>query len=70
MDVGRDEPAGLSGLRAGDLVLTANGAAVASVDDLIRTMVLGDGAELTLRVARGEERLTLHVTPRSERKAA
>jgi serine protease Do len=70
MDVARGEPAGFAGLRAGDLVLSANGVAVASVDDLIRTMVLGDGAELTLRVARGEERLALLVTPRAERQAA
>jgi serine protease Do len=70
MDVARGEPAGFAGLRAGDLVLSANGVAVASVDDLIRTMVLGDGAELTLRVARGAERLALLVTPRAERQAA
>jgi serine protease Do len=70
MDVARGEPAGFAGLRAGDLVLSANGVAVASVDDLIRTMVLGDSAELTLRVARGDERLALLVTPRAERQAA
>jgi S1-C subfamily serine protease len=70
LEVGRDEPAARAGLKPSDLVLSANGVAVASVDDLVRAMVLGDGAELTLRVARGEERLTLQVTPRAERKAA
>ncbi len=70
IDVGRGEPAGLAGLVARDLVLTANGAPVASVNDLIRTMVLGDGAPLSLEVARGDERLTLTVTPRGERRAA
>lgn len=70
LGVGRDEPAAAAGLRPKDLVLSANGVAVASVDDLVRAMVLGDGAQLTLRVARGDERLTLHVTPRPERRAA
>jgi S1-C subfamily serine protease len=70
MDVARNEPAATAGLRSGDLVLSANGAPVASVDDLIRTMVLSDGNELILRIARHEELLTIHVAPRPERKAA
>jgi S1-C subfamily serine protease len=70
IEVGSDEPAGRAGLRPDDLVLCANGVPVASVDDLVRTMVLGDGVEMTLDVARGSERLTLTVTPRAERRAA
>jgi S1-C subfamily serine protease len=70
MEVGRNEPAAAAGLRSGDLVLSANGAPVASVDDLIRTMVLSDGHDLTLLIARHDDRLTIHVSPRPERKAA
>jgi len=70
LEVGDDEPASRAGLRPNDLVLKANGAPVASVDDVVRTMVLGDGGELTLDVARGDARLTLLVTPRAERRAA
>jgi S1-C subfamily serine protease len=70
IEVGNDEPAGRAGLRPDDLVLQANGVPVASVDDLVRTMVLADGAEMKLDVARGAERLTLTVTPRAERRAA
>jgi serine protease Do len=70
IEVGRGEPAGFAGLRPNDLVLSANGVPVASVDDLIRAMVLSDAAELTLHIARADERLTLHVTPRAQRNAA
>lgn len=70
LEVAQGEPAARAGLKAKDLLLRANGAPVASVDDVVRTMVLGDGAELTLDVARGAERLSLVVTPRSERRAA
>jgi S1-C subfamily serine protease len=70
LEVARGEPAERAGLRERDLVLSANGGPVASVDDLVRTMVLGGGGELTLEVARGESRVTLAVTPRPAREAA
>jgi serine protease Do len=70
LEIARGEPAERAGLREHDLLLGANGVAVASVDDLVRAMVLGEGRELSLEIARGERRLTLAVTPRPAREAA
>jgi len=70
LEVANDEPAARAGLRANDLVVSTNDVPVASVDDIVRRMVLDDGAELTLDVLRGDSRLKLTVTPRAERRAA
>jgi serine protease Do len=70
LEVARGEPADRAGLREHDILLKVNGAAVASVDDLVRTMVLGGAGELALEVARGDARLSLGVTPRPAREAA
>lgn len=70
LEVARGEPAERAGLKEHDIVLSANGMPVASVDDLVRTMVLGGGGELTLAIARGDKQLTLAVTPRPAREAA
>lgn len=51
------------GLRAGDLVVTANGGAVASVDDLQRALVLARAPEIAIEVLRGGARRTLAVRP-------
>jgi serine protease Do len=64
------EPADRADLRAGDLVLSANGDAVGSVDDLVRRLVLSGGSALTLDVQRGARRLTVTVSPGAERRAA
>jgi S1-C subfamily serine protease len=69
LEVARGEPADRAGLRENDLLLKANGAPVASVDDLVRAMVLS-GGELALDIARGDARLSLGVMPRPARKAA
>jgi serine protease Do len=70
LEVVSGEPADRGGLRAGDLVLSANGEPVGSVDDLVRKLVLSGGQTLALEVVRGRERLRLDVTPRAERRAA
>jgi S1-C subfamily serine protease len=70
LEVVAGEPADLAGLRAGDLVLTANGESIGSVDDLVRRLVLSGGAELTLEVQRGARRLAVGVAPRGERRKA
>ena len=70
LEVVSGSPADRAGLRAGDLVLGAHGKPVSSVDDLVRTIVLTGGAELTLTLARGAEALTLAVVPGAERRAA
>ncbi len=69
LEVATDGPAARAGLRPGDFVLTAQGAPVLSVDDLVRCMVLGTG-ELVLGVARGPQRLELRAVPGPERHAA
>jgi S1-C subfamily serine protease len=70
LEVGTGEPADRAGLRAGDLIVRANGDEVGSVDDIVRAMVLGGRDEITLEIARGPTRKTLTLTPRPERQAA
>jgi S1-C subfamily serine protease len=57
-------PAGVAGIRVGDLVVAADGQAVGSVDDLHRLLAewpIGKTVEITL--IRGTERKVLPVTP-------
>jgi serine protease Do len=70
LEVQTGEPAERAGLRAGDLVLRANGDAVGSVDDLVRRLVLSGGAELALEIVRGGQRSNVAVRPLGERVAA
>jgi regulator of sigma E protease len=70
LEVMSGSPADRAGLRAGDWVLRANGKAVSSVDDMVRTLVLTGGAELHVVVARGTQLLELSVAPGAERRAA
>ena len=64
LDVNPTEPADRAGMREGDLLVSANGSPVASVDDLQRVMVLGHGGELRLEVWRQHQRRELLVKPR------
>lgn len=61
--------AAAGGLRAGDLLLQAEGAAVATLDDLSRALVLSPGP-VSLGLLRGEVLRTVAVRPGPERKAA
>jgi S1-C subfamily serine protease len=61
--VGTGGPAHRGGLRDGDVLLDANGAPIGSVDDLQRTMVLADRAELVLEVLRAGGRRAISVVP-------
>jgi S1-C subfamily serine protease len=70
LEVSPGDPAERAGVRAGDLLLRANGEAVGSVDDMVRKLVLSGGGALTLELSRGRERVTLEVAPRAERRAA
>jgi serine protease Do len=63
-------PAAVSGLRAGDLLLTGDGRPLLTVDDLHRGMVLAAAAELTLQVDRGGEIRTAIVVPAARPRAA
>ncbi|HET9598284.1 MAG TPA: trypsin-like peptidase domain-containing protein [Anaeromyxobacteraceae bacterium] len=65
-------PAERGGVREGDLLVSANGSPVVTLDDLQRVMVLADEPELALEVLRDGARRTLALRPRPppERAAA
>jgi S1-C subfamily serine protease len=56
-------PADDAGLRGQDLLLSANGSALAGLDDLQRALVLADAPEINLEVLRGRERRELRIRP-------
>ena len=64
LDVNATEPADRAGVREGDLLISANGNPVSSVDDLQRVMVLDQGGELKLEVWRDQQRREVLVRPR------
>jgi S1-C subfamily serine protease len=68
--VGSPSPAEAAGLRDGDLLLTANGSPVASVDDLQRVMVLAGSPEVRLGVLRQGKLHELVARPRWGAQAA
>ncbi|HYQ01429.1 MAG TPA: trypsin-like peptidase domain-containing protein [Polyangiaceae bacterium] len=68
--VAASTPASGAPLKPADLLLTANGSPLYSVDDLQRVLVLSGGSEVTLRVQRDGQPLSLSVTPQLKRKAA
>ncbi len=71
LEVAAGSPAAAAGLRGGDLVVGAAGAPVETLDDVVRTMVLGRPPELDLEVKRGGAALTLRIHPRpAEARAA
>jgi serine protease Do len=70
LEVGAATPADVSGLRAGDLLVAANGNPVATVDDLQRVMVLGPHRDVELEVFRGSQRWELRVSPKAFKAAA
>jgi S1-C subfamily serine protease len=62
-EVADGEAADRAGLRVGDLIVTANGGAVTSVDDLYDAIdALTDGAALAVEVVRGTDELAVSVT--------
>jgi serine protease Do len=70
LEVVPDSPASAAGLRKGDLVLSASGSPVETLDDVVRTMVLGHPEEISLEVLRGGSRERLAIRPRQVREAA
>jgi S1-C subfamily serine protease len=64
LEVVEASPAAAAGLRREDLVVTAAGAPVETLDDVVRGMVLGHPEELGLEVLRGGRRETLRIRPR------
>jgi serine protease Do len=62
-EVSPSTPAAAAGLKDGDLLLTADGVPLASVDDLQRVMVLGGRPAVVLDLYRDRRRTTLEVKP-------
>lgn len=63
MSVTEDSPAAEAGLQAGDQIVEANGETIESSQQLIDAVgALSPGDQITLRVERGDETLTVEVT--------
>jgi serine protease Do len=63
-------PAEAAGVKEGDLLVSANGSDVVTLDDLQRVMVLADAPALDLEVLRAAGRRRLDVRPRPFQQAA
>jgi S1-C subfamily serine protease len=70
LEVVEASPAQAAGLRKDDLLLSANGAPVQTLDDLQRVMVLAPPSEIQLEVQRGAGRRALAIRPRPAQAAA
>jgi S1-C subfamily serine protease len=70
LDVVESSPAQAAGLRKDDLLLSANGRPVQTLDDLQRVMVLAPPHEIQVEVQRGSARRTIEIRPRPARAAA
>jgi S1-C subfamily serine protease len=70
LEVVEGSPAQAAGIVRDDLLLSANGSPVQTLDDLQRVMVLAPSAEIPLEVQRGVARRTLAIRPRPARAAA
>jgi S1-C subfamily serine protease len=66
LEVGEDTTAARIGLQPGDLLLTANGVPLSTLDDLARTMVLNGAGEIRLAVLRDQRRRELTVPARKD----
>ena len=56
-------PAAAAGFMPGDVILAIQGERVETFNDVLRTVSTSPGRELAIKVKRGEETLTLQVTP-------
>ncbi len=70
LGIGAGSPAQAAGLKKGDLLLSANGKPIASVDDLQRVLVLAGPGEVQLEIYRQEARHRLSAWPKPEARAA
>jgi len=68
--VASDSPASAARIKPADLLLSANESALYSVDDLQRVLVLSRGSDVSLRLRRDGQHLSLSVTPQLKRSAA
>jgi serine protease Do len=68
--VADDSPASVASIKPADLLLSANDSPLYSVDDLQRVLVLSRGSDITLRLRRDGQAVSLSVTPQLKPKAA
>ncbi len=61
---GEADPAGEAGIKKGDTLLSVDGIRIDGNDMLTQTIADSEGRTLTLTVRRGDETLTLYLTPR------
>jgi regulator of sigma E protease len=59
-----DSPAQAAGIRAGDIILAANGQRIDNAPDLVRVITLNAGTEMEWLVERGAQEQVIRVTPR------
>jgi regulator of sigma E protease len=59
-------PAEASGLQAGDVIKTVDGAAIRQISDMIVITSMSSGRPLAFEIQRGDEMLDLTITPRRE----
>ncbi|HLA94516.1 MAG TPA: PDZ domain-containing protein, partial [Pyrinomonadaceae bacterium] len=62
-DVREDSPAAKAGLKAGDIIVEADGKAVKGEGDVIRAISEKKEGEVTLTIVRDKNRQTIRVTP-------
>ena len=70
LEVAADSPAAAAGLKRGDLLVGAAGAPVETLDDVVRTMVLGRPQEISLDLLRDGAPVTVQIRPRPPRARA
>jgi serine protease Do len=70
LEIVEGSPAQAAGLQRDDLVLSANGSPVQTLDDLQRVLVLAPPSEIALDVLRRNRRQPLAIRPRPAREAA
>ncbi len=66
MGISAGSPAETSGIQNGDVVQTINGEPINSMDELSSLVYANLGKEIEVLVLRGEEKLTILLTPRAE----
>ena len=68
-DVAADYPAAEAGLQAGDVIKSIDGKPIDALSDMIVITSMSSGRALDFEIVRGNETLTLAVTPRRETRA-
>ncbi|HMN13020.1 MAG TPA: M50 family metallopeptidase [Bellilinea sp.] len=63
-DVVKDSPASQAGLLSGDVVTEVNGSPISSMDQLVESISVNKGKEISISVLRDGSNMTVYATPR------